>query len=88
MADTALTLPKGELRSSGRTRGEQQSAVPALQRVVRWTRHQDAPAKPLEHVDDINPGDVIVVDPMLGGLRNGTWDPTFRPTSRTDESGG
>ena len=88
VADTALTLPKGELRSSGRTRGEQQSAVPALQRVVRWTRHQDAPAKPLEHVDDINPGDVIVVDPMLGGLRNGTWDPTFRPTSRTDESGG
>lgn len=87
VADTALTLPQGELRSPGRTRGEQQSAVPALQRVVRWTRHQDAPAETLEHVDDINPGDVIVADPMLGGLRNGTWDPTFRPTSRTDESG-
>ena len=40
---------------------------------VRWEGFGKAP----EHVrvDEIRPGDVLIVDPMRGGLRAGTWDP-------------
>ena len=84
----ALMLAHEEGRSAGRAQGDSRSVSPTLQRVVRWTRRQDATTERLEHVDDINPGDVIVVDPTLGGLRHGTWDPTFRPTPHTGEPGG
>lgn len=88
VADTALMLAHVEGRSAGRAQRDSRLAASTLQRVVRWTRGQDATTERLEHVDDINPGDVIVVDPMLGGLRHGTWDPTFRPTPLTGEPGG
>ncbi len=88
VSDTAVMPPHEEGRSAGRAHGDSQSAVLARQRVVRWARHQGATTERVEHVDDINPGDVIVVDPMLGGLHNGTWDPTCRPASRTAESRG
>ena len=40
---------------------------------VRWTGFGKDP----EHVgmDDIRPGDVLIVDPTRGGLTGGTWDP-------------
>ena len=43
---------------------------------VRWMGFGDEP----EHVavDEIQPGDVLVVDPAWGGLRAGTWDPSSK----------
>lgn len=40
---------------------------------VRWEGFGKAP----EHVRvaEIRPGDILIVDPMRGGLRAGTWDP-------------
>ena len=41
---------------------------------VRWEGFGKAPES--IGVDEIRPGDVLVVDPTRGGLRAGTWDPT------------
>ncbi len=59
-----------------------------LRGVVRWERKFNATA-PIDDVKAIRPGDVIIVDPKLGGLRNGTWDPSHRPEWREsfDERG-
>ena len=48
---------------------------------VRWTGFGKDP----EHVgiDDIRPGDVLIVDPTRGGLTGGTWDP-LSTTPATD----
>ena len=52
-----------------------------LSGVVCWERKSNATA-PVDDVKTIQPGDVIIVDPKLGGLRNGTWDPSHRPHTR------
>ena len=41
---------------------------------VRWEGFDKAPDR--VRVDEIRPGDVLIVDPTRGGLRAGTWDPT------------
>ena len=86
VADTATMTVEDGARSSRRDRGEQKSAKRNLRRVVRWTRRAAEPTEELESVDDVSPGDLIVADPMLGGLRHGTWDPGCRPTSTGDTS--
>ena len=73
-------VPVGDL-ATGSSEGEAKRAGSndwRLTGVVRWERRTTA----IEHVDDvkkIKPGDVIIVDPALGGLRNGTWAPSYRP---------
>ncbi len=52
-----------------------------LSGVVRWERKSNVTA-PIDDVKAIEPGEVIIVDPKLGGLRNGTWDPSHRPEER------
>ena len=42
---------------------------------ARWQGHEEG-AKPLDNTSEIRPGDVIIVNPGRGGLRNGNWDPT------------
>ena len=86
VADTATMAMEDGARGSRRDRGEQKSAKRNLALVVRWTRRADEPTEKLESVDDISPGDLIIADPMLGGLRHGTWDPGCRPTSTGDAS--
>ena len=86
VADTATMAVEDGARGSRRDRGEQKSAKRNLRRVVRWTRRAAEPTEKLESVDDISPGDLIIADPMLGGLRHGTWDPGCRPTSTGDTS--
>ena len=86
VADTATVAVEDGARSSRRDRGEQKSTKRNLGRVVRWTRRAAEPTEKLESVDDIIPGDLIVADPMLGGLRHGTWDPGCRPTSTGETS--
>ena len=86
VADTATMAAEDGARSSRRDRGKQESAKRNLGRVVRWTRRAAEPTEELESVDDISPGDLIIADPMLGGLRHGTWDPGCRPTSTGETS--
>ena len=86
VADTATMAVEDGARSARRDKGEQKSARRNIDRVVRWTRRAAEPTEELESVDDISPGDLIIADPMLGGLRHGTWDPGCRPTSTGDRS--
>lgn len=41
---------------------------------VRWAGFDKGPETDVG-ITDIRPGDILVVDPTLGGLRDGTWDP-------------
>ena len=84
VADTASALAEEDAISLGRTQRGREAVEPSLQGVVRWSRRGVAPAQELRQADDIEPGDVIVVDPMLGGLRSHTWDPGFRPSASTN----
>ena len=86
VADTATMTVEDGARSSRRDRGERESAKRNLGGIVRWTRRAAEPTEKLESVDEISPGDLIIADPMLGGLSNGTWDPGCRPTSTGDTS--
>ncbi len=75
VADTATVSPEEEEVKRGRPVDRPLSGV------VRWERKSNARA-PIDDVKTIQPGDVIIVDPELGGLRNGTWDPSHRPEER------
>ena len=87
VADAASTLADQEDASAGRTRRGRAAGELNLQGAVRWTRRGVEPVQELKRASDIDPGDVIVVDPMLGGLRSHTWDPGFRPSARGDDGG-
>ena len=41
---------------------------------VRWTGFDKGPEKNVG-INDIRPGDILIVDPVRGGLRAGTWAP-------------
>ena len=77
--DTALIAeePKG-------AKQDHESADQRLSRVNRWTRSGDSQTEQLERVEEIDPGDVIVVHPDLGGLRHGSWDPGDSPKQEPD----
>ncbi len=75
VGDTATVSPEEEETKRGR------SAERPLSGVVRWERKSNATV-PIDDVKAIQPGDVIIVDPEFGGLRNGTWDPSYRPEAR------
>ena len=49
----------------------------------RWQGHEEGPA-PIS-ATDIRPGDILVVDPLRGGLSGGTWDP--KSTDSVDDLG-
>ena len=43
---------------------------------VRWEGFDKAPER--IGVNEISPGDILIVDPCRGGLRAGTWDPSSK----------
>lgn len=43
---------------------------------VRWEGFDKAPER--IGVNEIRPGDILVLDPARGGLRSGTWDPSSK----------
>ena len=86
VSDTASALAQHDPTSKPHARHGPRSARPHLRDVVRWVRRGATPAQPLNSVDDIESGDLIVLDPALGGLRDGTWDPHFLPAA-TDGTG-
>ena len=82
VADVDL-VPASEERES---RPGQSTQVRRMGPAVRWRGRGEAEPTPLEHVWQIEPGDVIVVPCGWGGLRSGTWDPSDAPTSRPNGS--
>jgi CRISPR-associated endonuclease/helicase Cas3 len=69
IADVATPAPNG---SPGR-KGDGDTATAESRRVHRYLGG-DAVIEEVG-IDDVKPGDVIVVDPSRGGLSGGTWDP-------------
>ena len=54
--------------------------------VRRWTGQEDGLTEALGRVEDIQPGDLLIADPAMGGLTAGTWDPSARPSARLGAS--
>ena len=80
IADTDTAPPGDEARRAGRPDGE--PAQRRLNGLRRWTRREETLAEEIERIDDIKPGDLLIVDPAMGGLRGATWDPSARPSDR------
>lgn len=81
VSDTATASPEEEPR-------RKDSAEKELSGVRKWTRGSTGKViVEVKNVADIKPGDVLIVEPDLGGLQDGTWDPAYRPTkpSESDE---
>lgn len=85
VSDTGTAPPEAEERRAARRDGE--SAQRLLLSVRRWTGRGDVLTEAIERVEDIKPGDLLILDPAMGGLGAGTWDPSARPSARQDVSG-
>ena len=83
VADVDLVPAGEEYESSGGRPAQDRPMASA----VRWRGRGAAGPAPLEHVGQVEPGDVIVVPCEWGGLRNGSWDPSGSPAAATDGSG-
>ena len=66
---------------------DRESEQGQLRLVRRWIGRQEGLTEEIARLDQIKPGDLIISDPMLGGLRHGTWDPEVRPIEDSDETG-
>ena len=71
-----------------RTVRDRESERGQLRLVRRWIGRQEGRTEEIARLEQIKPGDLIIADPMLGGLRHGTWDPESRSTENLDETGG
>lgn len=69
IADVATPAPDGNPRH----RGDDGTATVESRQVRRYLGG-DAVIEEVD-IDEVKPGDVIVVDPSRGGLSGGTWDP-------------
>ena len=82
VADTDTAPPGDEARRAGQPDGE--PAQRRLNGLRRWTRREETRAEELKQVASIKPGDLLIADPAMGGLRAATWDPSDHPPSRFD----
>ena len=85
VADVDLVPAGEEPESRG---GFPPAQVRRMASAVRWRGRGTTGPTLLEHVGQVEPGDVIVVPCEWGGLRSGSWDPSHSPTAGTDGSGG
>ena len=71
VADVDTAEPDDRLRATNTDPGS----------AARWRGHTDKP-DPITDVNMVRPGDVIIVDPEMGGLAADTWDPmSFDPVT-------
>ena len=83
VSDTDTAPLEDEERNAGR--GED-SVHQRLLSVRRWTGQEDGLTEALGRIEDIEPGDLLIADPAMGGLTAGTWDPSARPSARLSAS--
>ncbi len=57
-----------------------------LSNLCRWVSKEGSPIEKIRQVADIKPGDVLIVDPAMGGLFAATWDPSARPGTNSDNA--
>ena len=82
ISDTDAAPSREEARRTGRPdSGPVQRRLSSLR---RWTGSEEEPTEAIDRVDDIKAGDLLIVDPAMGGLRAATWDPSARPPPRLD----
>lgn len=84
VADVDLA-PAGEKRESHI--GHQPAQVRRMISAVKWRGRGTTGPTTLDHVGQVEPGDVIVVPCEWRGLRSGSWDPSDSPTAETNGSG-
>ena len=83
VSDTGTAPSEDEGRRAG---GEGDSLQQRLLNVRRWTGQEDDLTEAILRVEDIEPGNLLIADPAMGGLSGGTWDPTARPSARLSAS--
>ena len=66
---------------------EPESAQRLLRGVRRWTGQEGDLTQEIERVEDIKPGDRLILEPVIGGLSAGTWDPSARPSAKQGVNG-
>ena len=76
--DKRAEIPVADVDTSEEAR-ETGPASDTYRGALRWRGFAEAP-EPITNDNSLRPGDIVLVDPSLGGLTNGTWDP-----SSTDE---
>ncbi len=57
-----------------------------LSNLCRWVSSKESPIEKISEVADIKPGDVLIVDPAMGGLFAATWDPSTRTGTDGDNA--
>lgn len=78
LSDAGAGSSNDEVHHVGPRDGE--AVQSQLQRVSRWTGNEEL-TEDVRRIDDIKPGDLLIVDPAMGGLRAATWDPSALPSS-------
>lgn len=85
VSDVSSTSDDTQPAKGQRGRGSIDGALADVVRRVRRSDQSDQRWEALQHPHELKPGDLIVVDPMRGGLCNGTWDPSYRPSQRNGD---
>ena len=75
--------PEIEIADAGQLHEPRHFPSPAKPQTRDWVRWEGFGSGANEHagLNDIRPGDVLVVDPKRGGLNSGTWDPSSKEPS-------
>ena len=76
VSDVDLVATSEERESQGRLEA---ASVRRLAQLIKWRGQGETEPRSVQHLDEIEPGDIIVVPCGWGGLSGGTWDPTGPP---------
>ena len=71
--DARVEIPVADVDTAGTE--DVVTSTNTYREALRWQGFDKAP-EPITGRDGLRPGDVVLVDPGLGGLTAGTWDPT------------
>ena len=77
--DKPVEIPVADVDAAEEAKTSQGHTSDTYRGALRWRGFGEEP-EPITKDSPLKPGDIVLVDPSLGGLTNGTWDP-----SSTDE---